>query len=685
MPSSERPSLLRIRDLVVEFATREGPLVAVDGLSLDLDAGRRIGIVGESGSGKSTLALALLGLLPENGRVREGEILFGGRDLVRASEKELQAVRGGDIAIVFQEALGSLNPVLTVGRQLTEAIQRHQTVSGAEARERAVVLLREVRVPSPETRLRQYPHELSGGMRQRVVIAIALACDPKVVIADEPTTALDVTTEAGVIDLLVRLSAERGMAMVLITHDLGLVAGFADSVLVMYAGAPMEYAPVEEIFANPRHPYTRGLMAAVPRITDRRAERLASIPGTLPRLTDELPGCRFQPRCYMTHGRELCRAARPGFAFGDHETQTACHFADEDEEPPKLSPAADEAGRAAALPRDRVAADGDSLLVVENLSKDYIVRRGGGGGRRKLRAVDHVSFSLRRGESLGLVGESGSGKSTIARLLLGLTEPDSGTVLFERTPLEASGKKRRNLLRGRLQMVFQDPADSLDPVMNVASIVAEPLTLIERKRSKTVAPRIAEALHLVGLTEGQSKRRPRELSGGQRQRVAIARALVTNPAVIACDEAVSSLDVSVRAQILNLLMDLQTRLGLSYLFISHDLSVVRHICDTIVVMYAGRFVEIADADTVFTSPQHPYTIALLSAVPVADPVAARERARIRLEGDAPDLTEPLVGCPFRSRCWKAQPVCATDTPPLLEHAPGQWSACHFPERGGSEG
>jgi peptide/nickel transport system ATP-binding protein len=477
-----------------------------------------------------------------------------------------------------------------------------------------------------------------------------------------------------VIDLLIRLSEERDLAVMLITHDLGIVAGFAHDVLVMYAGAPVEYGTTAQVFAAPGHPYTQALMAAVPRLTDERGTELASIPGSLPRADAIPPGCRFEARCSIGNGRELCRTVRPVFDLRDATKQVACHYEAEARERAK------DTTREASPPRT-AREDAAPLVTVTDLAKDYRARGGGSGlTRRYLRAVDGVSFEIHPGESVGLVGESGSGKSTIARLLFGLTPKTAGVVTLDGRPLEAT--RRGGLakdLRGRVQMVFQDPGDSLDPMMTVGSIVAEPLQLLRGKEAAGAKGRVPELLKLVGLPPDFVKRRPLQLSGGQRQRVAIARALATNPSLIVCDEAVSSLDVSVRAQILNLLRDLQERLGLAYLFISHDLSTIRHVCDRVIVMYGGKFVEVAPADDLFRAPQHPYTIALLSAVPEPDPVAERTRSRIRLEGELPDLTAPIDGCIFASRCWKVQERCRHEAPPLDERGAGHLSACHFPE------
>jgi peptide/nickel transport system ATP-binding protein len=666
--------VLSITDLVVDFPLGHRTLRAVDGLSLTIRPGQRLGVVGESGSGKSTVALAVLGLLEPPGRIDRGSIRLHELELGGAEDNVLRGVRGGRIAMIFQDALGSLNPVKTIGSQLIEAIRLHTDADKAEAVDRAVGLLTEVGVQTPRARLEQYPHEFSGGMRQRVMIAMALASDPELLIADEPTTSLDVTTQAGVIDLLHRLADERHMAVMLITHDLGIIAGFAQDVLVMYAGAPVEFGSVDEVFGRPGHPYTQALLAAVPQIGDARAVVLPSIPGVLPRADAIPPGCRFAPRCRLAGDREVCRTNRPAFDITEPALRVACHFTDESR------------ATSGVIHRQEVylgePSVGDTLVAVDDLAKDYRVRRASGGRKRWLRAVEGVSFDIKRGESLGLVGESGSGKSTVARLVLGLTDRTRGRVTLDGSPLEARRGGLAARHRGRVQMVFQDPGDSLNPLMTIEQIVAEPLLLLRGREAGHSRGRVPELLELVGLDADFGKRRPLQLSGGQRQRVAIARALATDPALIVCDEAVSSLDVSVRAQILNLLMDLQRRLGLSYLFISHDLSTVRHVCDRVAVMYGGRFVEVADADRIFAAPQHPYTVALLSAVPIPDPALERERRRIRLAGELPDLTSPVTGCIFASRCWKAEERCVVERPELVERGLGHRSACHFPENSG---
>lgn len=666
--STEAPTLA-IQGLLVEFRTNNGSVRAVDGVSLEVRSGRRVVIVGESGSGKSTLALASIGLIDSPGRIVAGDIRCGAIDMRTASVAELRGVRGGFAAMIFQDALGSLNPVMTIGAQLFEAIALHRGLRGRAAQTEAVAALREVGVPMPEARLKQYPHEFSGGMRQRVMIAMALVCHPKLLIADEPTTSLDVTTQAGIMELLTRLAADHEMSVLLITHDLGLVAGFADEVLVMYGGAVVEVGTVEEIFYEPKHPYTRRLLSAVPRLTDPRNSYLRTIPGIPPRMFGEPRGCRFEPRCPIGHGRSLCQSEQPILDVPDRTRRVACHFPDEQDE---------EVADVIALEAPRLASQ--PLLKVEGLIKDYHVRRGGVGGKKTLRAVNGVSFEIAEGEVLGLVGESGSGKSTVARLILGLAGEASGRVVFRGHELKMLSRRHRALRRGQIQMVFQDPNDSLNPKLTIERIITEPLILQSRESRQATSARVRELLELVGLGPDYLSRRPSGLSGGQKQRVAIARALATNPRLVICDEAVSSLDVSIRGQVLNLLMRLRHQLGLSYLFISHDLSVVRHICDRVAVMYAGSLVEVAETDRLFAAPQHPYTISLLSAVPVPDPRVANIRRRIRLQGDPPDLTESIHGCVFRERCFKAQAVCEREDPALVEHTHGRLSACHFPEQ-----
>jgi peptide/nickel transport system ATP-binding protein len=668
--TSRASPIVAVRDLVVEFPTDFGVVRALDGVSLAVEAGQRIALVGESGSGKSTLALSTIGLVAPPGRVMSGEIETCGIDVRSATREELRSVRGVQVAMIFQDALGSLNPVMTVGSQLVETIVAHRDLSKEEARVEAVKALDEVGVTAAEARLRQYPHEFSGGMRQRVMIAMALSCRPALLVADEPTTALDVTTQAGIMELLAEVSREREMAVLFITHDLGLVASFADYVLVMYAGVAVEFAAVDAIFEHPRHPYTRLLLRAVPQVGTPRGAELPTIPGSLPSLTAGLPACRFQPRCPVTRGRAECRDIRPSLALSGRRASVACHFPDDADD--FVATAALEIGEPVAPSRDV------PLLRVEGMVKEYDLRNSWFRTRHRFRAVNDVSFTVGEGESLGLVGESGAGKSTVARVILGLAGSAGGKVDFDSRSLRLGRRRRPGWTDGELQVVFQDPSDSLNPHMAIDRIIAEPMVLLARSGRGGRARRTAELMELVGLDPRYRDARPPQLSGGQKQRVAIARALATNPKLLICDEAVSSLDVSVRAQILNLLKRIQRELGVSYLFITHDLAVVRHVCDRVAVMYRGAIVETADVDALFTAPQHPYTVALLSAVPVPDPALERSRQRVRLP-PAAQGAEPRVGCPFRPRCWKAQELCETVAPALIERGDGHLCACHYPE------
>lgn len=665
--------LLEVENLTVDYWHRGLPVRAVDDVSFSIAPGERLGIVGESGSGKSTVALALLGLLPPSARIA-GSIRYQGMELANRPARELARVRGNQMAIVFQDAKSALDPVRTVGSQIVEAIRAHRKVGRKEALAIAEGLLRDVDIPQPASRLSQYPHELSGGMRQRAMIAVALAASPKLLIADEPTSSLDVTTQGEVVALLERLCRERKMSVLLITHDLGVIAGFVDNILVMYAGAPVEAGSVFEVFENGGHPYTRALIESIPRLDHGRMRRLRFIPGTLPHATDRIVGCRFQPRCAIGRDKEICGRERPPFVLAAAGTVSACFFSGE------LSQAI--TGNAAEPDRTLTVvsspdSDDPPLLGADGISKSFTIRRGAGGERRKLHAVSDVNLRVGRGEALGIVGESGSGKTTLARMIVGLEKPDSGSlVLYGQN--DGSGVHIQHWKPGQVQMIFQDPADSLDPAMSVEQVVAEPLVITRGKRSHHYRPKVENLLRGVGLAHRDiMSRKPWQLSGGQQQRVAIARALTTEPLLLVCDEPVSSLDMSARGQILNLLMDLRATRRLAVVQISHDLSIVRHTCDRVAVMYAGKVVELATTDMLFRSPQHPYTQALIQAVPIPDPRVERARPRVGIRGEPPDLSKPIVGCPFRSRCPIAAEVCATDSPALLEHAPGHLSACHF--------
>jgi len=563
-------SVLDLRDLTVEF----GSVQAVRGISLSLQRGQRLGLVGESGSGKTVTALSIMRLV--RGATTRGQIMLGTEDVLTMGRRKLQSVRGGRIAMIYQDPMSSLNPVHTIGRQLRETLLLHTDATRRTARVRAAELLAEVGVPRPQERLDAYPHEFSGGMRQRVMIAMALCGEPEVLIADEPTTALDVTTQARIIDLLDGIVNSRGTAVMLITHDLGVAAGFCDDIMVMRHGQIVESATAEQLYAHPTHPYTRGLLGAVVDLT-------IDVTKPIPTLAD----AEVEHAGVFPESASLAPAAvvlaEPGVAVGALETA------------------------------------GTTLLQVDGAVKTFAL------GRDRLTAVDHVSLTIRRGQTFGLVGESGSGKSTVSRCVLGLTLLDAGTVQFDGADLAHQHGSDLRLLRRRMQMVFQDPFSALNRRHSVERLVAAPLLAHHVGNRAERAERVDRILNLVGLGPQYRKRLPRELSGGQCQRVAIARALVLEPDFVVLDESVSALDVSIQAQVLNLLRDLQAQLGLTYLFVSHDLGVIRYMCSEIAVMRAGAIVEQGTREELFTNPRHEYTRALLAAVPTANPVLEKAR------------------------------------------------------------
>jgi peptide/nickel transport system ATP-binding protein len=668
-PAAARP-VLEIDDLTVHFQTSHGTVRAVENLSYSVRPGEIVAIVGESGSGKSVSALAVMRLLPPNtARIRSGRVRFDGRDLLTLDDEEMRRIRGRQISMIFQEPMTSLNPVLKIGLQITEPLAIHMGMDETAARDRAIELLTLVGITDPASRLEQYPHQLSGGMRQRVMIAIGLACDPKLLIADEPTTALDVTIQAQILELMKDLSRRLGVAVIVITHNLGIVARYADRVNVMYAARLVESGPAERVFGRPAHPYAQGLLAAVPRLDRPRTAKLATIDGAPPNLLDPPEGCRFRPRC--RHAVEACRTIPPTEVFGP-EDRVACHRWKD------LERAEARSATAAAVAQP-VAAHGAAKPVLDarGLSKHFPVSGGFLRRRKLVRAVNDVTISVEAGETLGVVGESGCGKSTLGRLILRLDDPTAGEILFDGQDLAQLGKDEMLGVRKRMQVIFQDPYSSLNPRMTVGEIIAEPMRVHAILPKHEIKGRVAELLQLVGLYPYMALRYPHELSGGQRQRVGIARALSMNPKVIVCDEAVSALDVSIQGQVINLLEDLQQRLGLTYVFIAHDLAVVRHISTRVAVMYLGRIVEYAPAEALFRNPRHPYTRALLAAAPVPDPVVERQRPRTIIKGELPSPLNPPTGCVFHPRCPHASEPCSRDVPSLAEVAPGHCSACPF--------
>jgi peptide/nickel transport system ATP-binding protein len=676
--------VLRVSDLHVTFA---GGVRAVRGVGYELQRGEVLGIVGESGSGKSASAQAVMGLLPANAEV-SGSVTLNGQELVGLDDAALSKVRGASIAMIFQDPLSALTPVYTIGDQIAEAVLVHRDVTNQAAHDRAVALLELVGIPRARDRARAFPHEFSGGMRQRVVIAMAIANDPDVIIADEPTTALDVTIQAQVLEVLKTAREATGAAIVMITHDLGVVAGFAERVAVMYAGRIVESGPVDDVYARPRMPYTMGLLGSIPRIDAAGRRALVPISGTPPSLAQLPRGCPFAPRCPLVFDR--CLQTEPPLAAVAARPQlAACHRAGAieagDFDPHDVFPTPElPASPVAAVPRSQreVVLDAEGLVKHHPLVKGAIFKRQVG----TVRAVDGISFDIRAGETLGLVGESGCGKTTTLLQILELVPPQAGRIAVLGRDVAELDPKERTALRRDLQVVFQDPLASLDPRLPVSDILGEPLRTHGVSREQTTA-RVRELLALVGLEPGHAERYPAQFSGGQRQRIAIARALALEPKLLVLDEPVSALDVSIRAGIINLLAELRARLGLSYLFVAHDLSVVRHIADRVAVMYLGRITEIGEVARVYDAPAHPYTQALLSAIPIPDPAKERARRRIVLEGDLPSPADPPSGCRFRTRCQKFAVLdealrrrCIDEEPELGHDGTDQAAACHYAER-----
>ena len=653
--------LLEVRDLVTQFDTEDGIVHAVNGISFSLAAGESLAIVGESGSGKSVSVLSILKLIPSPpGRIAAGQVWFNGRDLLTLSMSDIRKVRGQEIAIIFQDPMTSLNPVLNIGTQLTEALINHQNVSRSEAMRKAEEMLQLVGIPDARARLKNYPHQFSGGQRQRVGIAMALITGPSLLIADEPTTALDVTIQAQITELVAELQQRLGMAIIWITHDLGVVAGLVEKVAVMYAGFIIEMALVHDLYTNTSHPYTLGLLESIPTL-DGSEERLIPIEGSPPDMLLSPQGCPFAPRCRFAIDR--CQEENPPVVTiaPDHyaacwEWQTVREKAKKGAQvkPVKAASITGEAGQEPAAA---------TLLEVHNLKKHFPVRQG--TLRRQVgavKAVDGVSFTVKRGETLGLVGESGCGKSTTGETILHLLEPTGGQVIFDGQDITRLNAKELRQLRRRMQMIFQDPYSSLNPRRNVSGIISEGLEIHNIGSKAERRERVAELMKLVGLNPYFASRYPHEFSGGQRQRIGIARALATSPSFIIADEPISALDVSIQAQIVNLLDDLKNALGLTYLFIAHDLSMVRYLSDRVAVMYLGRIVELGERDDVFEHPIHPYTQALQSAVPIPNPEREAQRRRIVLEGDVPNPADPPQGCHFHPRCQYATEVCFGEYP-----------------------
>lgn len=667
--------LLEVKNLQTEFAMRRGIVKAVNGVSYYLDKGEIVAFVGESGSGKSVTQYSSLQLIPmPPGRITSGEIIFDGKNLLDYSSNsaEMRSVRGGEIGVVFQEPMTSLNPVMTIGRQLEEGVMLHQGMNKQSARDHAVKLLKMVGISDPERRLQAYPHEFSGGMRQRIMIAIALSCNPKLLIADEATTALDVTTQAQILELMKEIVKNTGTTLVIVTHNLGIVARYAERVYVMYAGEIAESGTTREIFKTPRHPYTIGLLKAVPSLTDDRSKRLIPIAGMVTDLTNRKDQCSFFNRC--PYAKEICESI-PGprlreVSLGHFKS---C-FRDIDINSP-LENKLDDVRRETDS-QDQINAR-NIVLEVDDLSVAYPIFSG--LFRKKIgevQAVDHVSFRIFKGETLGLVGESGCGKSTIARAVMRLLKPTGGKISFQKMDITGLSDHELQPLRCKISMIFQDPYGSLDPRQRAGDIILEPLRNYQKNLSRTeLDDKLVQLMEIVGLNPDLRDRMPHEFSGGQRQRLAIARALSTDPELIVCDEAISALDVSIQSQVINLLEDLQKKMGVSYLFIAHDLSVVRHISNRVAVMYLGQLVEESTWKDLYENPMHPYTKALLEAVPIPDPEIEQLKQRQIIKGEVPSPINRPSGCAFSSRCPLVTEECRERMPDLLEKRQRHHVAC----------
>lgn len=678
--------LIKVEDLEIRYHTREGILTAVRNVSFNINAGEIVGIVGESGCGKSTVASAVVRLLPPNGEITAGRILFKGQDLCQLDQEGLRELRGKNISMIFQDAMTSLNPVFNIEEQMMDALRAHLSGKSRRSRkalkERAIEMLDRVGIPEAVQQIKEYPHQFSGGMRQRIMIANALLSNPSLLVADEPTSALDVTLEAQIIDLIRGLRDELGTAILYITHDLGVVAQLCDHVIVMYAGNIVETGDTFSIFENPKHPYTQALLRSHPTHSMRQT-RLKTIRGRVPSLRDLPLGCKFAPRC--DYARKICHVVEPQYVAVDQH-MVLCHAFQEDWEDVKRIVVMSSPTVGYELPQADAKASVAEEIVIETRTlqthfHDHIALLGDILGQRGgiVRAVDGVDIKVRHGETLALVGESGSGKTTFGRTVLRLEDPTDGKIFLEGQDITHLPQSRIRPWRAHMQMIFQDPFSSLSPRMRVSSILLEPFKI--HRVPVDAKKKVAELLEMVGLSAEQADKYPHQLSGGQARRVGIARALALHPHILVADEPTTGLDVSVAAGILNLLKGLREKLNLTYIIITHNLNVISFIADRVAVMYLGKIVELAETEALFTHPKHPYTEALMSAIAVPNPRLRDRRQRIVLEGEIPSPRNPPPGCAFHPRCRYAEGRCSTEAPSLREiDSDRHLTACHFPER-----